>query len=43
MTEMAWRMSLETQSRTKRHNWVMKSPKLMEELRKVRKTESVSS
>lgn len=42
MTEMAWRMTLETQSRTKRHKWVIKSPKLTEEFGKVRKTESVS-
>lgn len=43
MTEEAWRTSLEKQMRTKRHKWVMKSLKLMEELGKGRKAESISS
>lgn len=28
MTEVAWRMALEKKPRTKRHKWVVRSPRL---------------
>lgn len=43
MSKVAWRISLEKQSRTKRHKWVMKSPRLMEGVGMGRKAETVSS
>lgn len=43
MTEVTWKIAPEKQSRTKRHKWVMKSPRLMEDLTKGRKAETVSS
>lgn len=43
MAKVAWRISLEKQSRTKKHKWVIKSPRLMEGSGMGRKAETVSS
>lgn len=43
MATVAWRISLEKQSRTKKHKWVIKSPRLMEGSGMGRKAETVSS